>query len=215
MNTLSIDVETYSAADLGKGGVYHYAEDPSFEILLFGVSVDEQPVVTYDLASGETIPDEILDALVSNDVIKYAFNASFERICLSAYLRKHYPDRFRPYGDPADFVGNYLDPSSWRCDMVLAAYNGLPLSLAQVGAVLGFEKQKLSEGKDLVRYFCMPCQPTKINGGRTRNLPADAPDKWALFKQYNIRDVEVQLQIHKRLEKYPVPDPIWEEYAID
>lgn len=215
MNTLSIDVETYSAADLGKGGVYHYAEDPSFEILLFGVSVDEQPVVTYDLASGETIPDEILDALVSKDVIKYAFNASFERVCLSTYLRKHYPDRFRSYGDPADFVRNYLDPSSWRCDMVLAAYNGLPLSLAQVGAVLGFEKQKLSEGKDLVRYFCMPCQPTKINGGRTRNRPVDAPEKWVLFKQYNIRDVEVQLQIHKRLEKYPVPDPVWEEYAID
>lgn len=208
MKTISIDIETYCEADLSKCGVYRYAEDPSFEILLFGVSIDEKPVITYDLASGQSIPDDILKALVSKDVLKYAFNASFERVCLSVYLRKHYPELM-----PAD--DDYLDPVSWRCDMVLAAYNGLPLSLAQVGTVLGFEKNKLTEGKRLVSYFCTPCKPTKVNGGRTRNRPSDASDHWARFKQYNIRDVEVQLQIHQRLEKYPVPDHVWQEYFMD
>lgn len=215
MKSLSIDIETYSEANLAKTGVYRYAADDSFDILLFGVSVDEQPVVTYDLACGEKIPDELLEALVSKDVIKYAFNASFERVCLSVYLRKHYPALFHSYGDPNDSLGGYLDPSSWRCDMVLAAYNGLPLSLAGVGSVLGFEKQKLSEGKDLVRYFCTLCKPTKSNGMRTRNRPSDDPQKWEMFKKYNIRDVEVQLQIHERLKKYPVPDSVWNEYFID
>lgn len=215
IKTVSCDWETYSEADLSKCGVYRYAEDPSFEILLAGISVNEQPPVTYDLACGEKIPDEILRAIVSKRAVVYSFNAAFERVCLSVYLRRNYPDLFKGYGGPDDSVGRYLDPVNWRCDMILAAYNGLPLSLSAVGAVLGFEKQKLSEGKDLVKYFSTPCKPTQSNGGRTRNRPADAPDKWMLFKKYNVRDVEVQLQIHERLAKYPVPDSVWEEWFID
>lgn len=194
-------METYSSIDITKSGVYRYCESPDFEILLFSCSVDGQPVRVYDLACGEKVPDEILKALTDEKVIKHSFNASFERICLSRYLG------LTP--------GTYLSPEGWHCDMVWAATLGLPQSLEGVGAVLGLEKQKLTEGKDLIRYFCKPCAPTQSNGGRTRNLPHHAPDKWDLFKRYNLRDVETEMEIQKRLSKFPVPDFIWEEYIID
>ena len=201
MNNITLDVETFSSVDIGKSGVYRYSESPDFEILLFACSVDGEPVQVYDLACGEKVPDEILEALTDEKVIKHSYNACFERICLSRYL-----------GLPS---GTYLSPEGWRCDMVWAATLGLPQSLEGVGAVLGLEKQKLTEGKDLIRYFCKPCAPTLSNGGRTRNLPRHAPDKWEIFKSYNLRDVETEMEIQKRLSKYPVPDFIWEEYIID
>lgn len=201
MKTISIDIETYSDQPLPKTGVYRYVESPLFEILLFSYSVDGGPVKVVDLACGETIPQDILDALEDESVIKWAFNASFERICLSRYL-----------GFP---TGNYIDPCSWRCSMIWAATMGLPLSLEGVGTVLGLEKQKLTEGKDLIKYFCQPCAPTKTNGQRTRNLPAHAPDKWLNFKKYNIRDVEVEMAIQDRLANYPVPENVWDEYHHD
>ena len=215
IKTLSIDLETKSSADIGKTGVYRYAEDPDFDILLFGVSINSGPVEVYDLACGDKIPDEILQALTDNRVIKSAYNASFERVCLSYWLRKNYPRFFKSYGKPDDPANNYLDPSAWRCSLVWAAYNGLPLGLEKVGTVLGLEQQKMKEGKDLIRYFCCPCKPTASNGGRTWNLPEHAPEKWNLFKKYNIRDVEVELQIQERLRNYPVPDFVWEEYCLD
>ena len=201
MQTLSIDLETYSDQPLAKTGVYRYVESPDFEILLFAYSVDGAPVQQIDLACGEKIPSEILCALEDDKVIKWAFNANFERICLSRFLG--YP------------TGDYLEPDSWKCSMVWAAYMGLPLSLEGAGAVLGLEKQKLAEGKDLIKYFCQPCAPTKSNGQRTRNLPKHAPDKWLAFKKYNIRDVETEMSIQARLLKYPVPDSVWEEYHLD
>ena len=201
MKILSIDIETYSDQNLAKTGVYRYVESPVFEILLFSYSVDGGPVQLVDLACGEEIPSEIIAALTDDSVIKWAFNANFERVCLSRYLG--YP------------TGEYLDPDSWKCSMVWAATMGLPLSLEGVGAVLGLEKQKLTEGKDLIKYFCQPCAPTKSNGQRTRNLPAHAPDKWLAFKKYNIRDVETEMSIQERLAKYPVPDSVWNEYHID
>ena len=212
---LSIDLETYSPEELKKCGVYKYAENPEFEILLFGVSVNDSEVVVYDIACGNEPPDEILEALTDNSVEKWAYNASFERVCLSVWLRRHHPGFFKGYGAPDDSVKGYLDPTGWKCSRIWGAYNGLPLSLEMIGAVLGFEQQKLKEGKDLIRYFCSPCKPTKVNGGRTRNLPKDAPDKWALFKKYNKRDVEVEMQIQKCLKNYPVPDSVWDEYHID
>lgn len=201
MKELHIDIETYSSADLAKCGVYKYTESPDFEILLFGYSSDGGEVKVVDLACGEKLPKEILAALEDESVTKLAHNASFERVCLSRYLG--YP------------TGEYLNPEEWKCTMVWSAYMGLPLSLAGVGAVLGLDKQKMGEGKDLIRYFCVPCAPTKTNGGRTRNLPSDAPDKWDVFKKYNVRDVEVEMQIQQKLERFPVPDSVWEEYAID
>jgi len=201
MKTLSIDIETYSDQDLAKCGVYRYVESPAFEILLFSYSIDYAPVQTIDLATGEKIPQEILNAFTDDSILKWAFNANFERICLSRYL-----------GFP---TGSYLDPSSWRCSMVWAATLGLPLSLEGVGAILGLEKQKLSTGKDLIRYFCRPCIPTKANGEQSRNLPFHNEEKWAQFKAYNIRDVETELSIQERLSKFPVPEFLWEEYAID
>ncbi len=215
IETLSIDLETRSSVNITKSGVYKYAESPDFDILLFGVSVNVGPRVVYDLAQGEKVPDEILAALPDEGVIKWAFNASFERVCLSVWLRRNYPQYFRTYSIPGDPVQNYLDPSSWRCTLVWAAYNGLPLSLEKVGAVLGFEEQKLKEGKELIKYFCCPCKPTKSNGGRTWNLPEHAPEKWALFKKYNARDVQVEMQIQQRLRNYPVPDFVWDEYHLD
>lgn len=212
---LSIDLETYSPEELKKCGVYKYAENPEFEILLFGVSVNDSEVVVYDIACGNEPPDEILEALIDNSVEKWAYNASFERVCLSVWLRRHHLGFFKGYGAPDDSVKGYLDPTGWKCSRIWGAYNGLPLSLEMIGSVLGFEQQKLKEGKDLIRYFCSPCKPTKVNGGRTRNLPKDAPDKWALFKKYNKRDVEVEMQIQKRLKNYPVPDSVWDEYHID
>lgn len=201
MKSITLDIETFSSVDITKSGVYRYAESPDFEILLFACSVDGKPVQVYDLACGEKVPDDILKALTDEKVIKHSFNASFERICLSRYLELP--------------TGTYLSPEGWHCDMVWAATLGLPQSLEGVGAVLGLEKQKLTEGKDLIRYFCKPCAPTQSNGGRTRNLPHHAPDKWDLFKRYNLRDVETEMEIQKRLSKFPVPDFIWEEYIID
>ena len=201
MQTLSIDLETYSDQPLAKTGVYRYVESPDFEILLFAYSLDGGSVQQIDLACGEKIPSEILSALEDETVTKWAFNANFERICLSRFLG--YP------------TGDYLEPDSWKCSMVWAAYMGLPLSLEGVGAVLGLEKQKLTEGKDLIKYFCQPCAPTKSNGQRTRNLPEHAPDKWLAFKRYNIRDVETEMSIQARLSKYPVPNSVWEEYHLD
>ena len=215
MKELSIDLETYSDIDISKCGAYKYAESDNFEILLFGVSVDGAPVKVYDLACGDTVPEAILAALSDENVTKWAFNASFERICLSNWLKKNYPEHFNGYCIPEDPAGKYLDPVSWKCTMIWSAYLGLPLSLEGVGAVLKLQDQKLKEGKDLIRYFCTPCKPTKANGGRTRNLPEHDPEKWKRFKFYNHRDVEVEMAIQKRLTKYPVPEQIWDEYHLD
>jgi len=201
MKSLSIDIETFSRTNLAKSGVFRYVESPDFEILLFGYSVDGGTVKVVDLASGEKIPCEILGAITDEGVTKWAYNATFERICLSRYL-----------GLP---VSNYLTPSSWKCSMMWAATMGLPLSLEGVGAVLKLDKQKLAEGKDLIRFFCQPCAPTVTNGQRTRNRLHHAPDKWSAFKQYNARDVETEMAIQEKLSKFPVPDSIWEEYNLD
>lgn len=197
MKSIEIDLETFSDVDISKCGVYKYASSPNFEILLFGYSVDGGEVKVVDVACGEKIPADILAALSDDSVIKWAFNAMFERVCLSNYL------------------GEWLEPEAWKCSMVWSATLGLPLSLENVGAVLGLEKQKLSEGKDLIRYFCVPCKPTKANGGRTRNLPEHDQEKWERFKAYNLRDVEAEMQIQQRLSKFPVPDSVWEEYWQD
>ena len=215
MKTLSIDIETYSSVDLAKCGVYKYTEATDFDILLFGYSADGSPVQVVDLACGETIPPEVIAALTNDDVTKWAFNAQFERICLSRWLRDHGGFDNAYYSIPEDTVGNYLDPASWKCTMIWSAYMGLPLSLEGVGAVLGLGKQKLTEGKELIKYFCQPCAPTKVNGGRTRNLPENAPDKWTAFKRYNIRDVEVEMSIQEKLAKFPVPEMVWEQYHLD
>lgn len=215
MKTLSIDIETYSSVELPKCGAYKYTEAPDFDILLFGYSADGGPVQVVDLASGETIPNEVVAALTDDSVTKWAFNAQFERICLSRWLRDHGGFDNTGYSIPEDSVGNYLEPAAWKCTMIWSAYMGLPLSLEGVGTVLGLGKQKLTEGKDLIRYFCQPCAPTKANGGRTRNLPRHAPDKWAAFKRYNIRDVEVEMSIQDKLARFPVPDTVWEEYHLD
>ena len=201
MKTLSIDLETYSSADIGKSGVYRYSESPDFEVLLFGYSIDGAPVQLVDLTCGERIPDEVCNALTDPAVTKWAFNASFERVCLSRWL-----------GLPS---GTYLEPQQWRCSMIWSAYLGLPLSLAGVGAVLQLDKQKLDTGKDLIRYFCKPCRPTKKNGGRTRNLPRHDPGKWEQFKSYNLRDVETEMEIQKKLSRFPVPEFVWDEYHLD
>lgn len=199
MDTLSIDLETYSSVNISKSGVYRYSESNDFEILLFAYSVDGGAVRVVDFARGEELPKEIYDALLDDKVIKTAFNAAFERICLSRYLG----------------LDGFLSPKAWRCTMVWAATLGLPLSLEGVGTVLGLDKQKLSEGKNLIRYFCVPCQPTKVNGGRSRNLPSDEQDKWSAFKSYNVRDVEVELSIQDKLSKFPVSQDIWEDYWLD
>lgn len=201
MRTLSLDLETFSDVDLSKCGVYKYASSPAFEILLFGFSVDGGDIQVVDLACGGEIPADILKALEDESVMKWAYNAQFERICLSKFL-----------GHP---VGSYLAPSSWCCSMIWAATLGLPMSLENAGAVLGLEKQKLTEGKDLIRYFCVPCKPTKVNGGRVRNLPEHDMEKWQRFKAYNLRDVEAEMQIQQRLAKFPVLDFVWEEYRQD
>lgn len=200
IKTLHCDIETYSSVNLAKCGVYRYVQADDFEIILFAYSTDGSEVKIIDLARGEKIPPLILSALEDDKVIKHAHNASFERICFSSFLG--YP------------VGEYISPESWRCTMTWAAYMGLPLSLVGVGAVLGLGKQKMTEGKDLIRFFCSPCSPTKTNGNRTRNLPSDDPDKWERFKSYNIRDVEAEMEIEQKLIKFPVPDFIWDEYHL-
>lgn len=211
---LSIDLETRSGTDLTKSGVYRYVEDADFDILLFGYSINGGDVSVVDVASGEQIPEEILLAIVDEGVVKWAYNAAFERVCLSAWLRRNRPDLFTSYSIPEDSVGNYLNPVSWRCSMIWAAYIGLPLSLEGVGSVLKLQNQKMSEGKALIKFFSVPCKPTKINGGRKWNRPEHAPDKWTTFKAYNKRDVEVEMAIQKKLARYPVPDSIWAEYHL-
>lgn len=214
IETIDIDIETYSSNDLLKCGVYKYVQAPDFDILLFGYSVNGGPIIVIDLAQGQEIPAEILYALSDSNVKKYAHNASFERICLSEYLRRKKPEYFYSYSIDEDTVSDYLDPSSWYCSMIMAAYNGLPLSLAGVGAILGLDEQKMTEGKDLIRYFCVPCKPTKTNGGRTRNLPHHNMDKWTTFVSYNERDVAVEKSIMERLKKYAVPQSVWDEYHL-
>ena len=194
---MGIDIETYSSAPLPKCGVYRYCDAPDFEILLFSYAFDDEPVQTIDLASGETLPPEVISALEDPSIIKVSYNAQFERVCLSRYL------------------GHWLDPHQWRCTMVMAAYLTLPGRLADAAVALGTTEKKMEEGKDLIRYFSVPCKPTKTNGGRTRNLPADAPEKWAVYRQYNAQDVETERAIRKALEKYPLPEQEWELYALD
>ena len=194
---MGIDIETYSSVPLPKCGVYRYCDAPDFEILLFSYAFDDEPVQTIDLASGETLPKEAISALEDPEIIKVAYNAQFERVCLSRYL------------------GHWLDPHQWRCTMVMAAYLTLPGRLADATVALGTTEKKMEEGKDLIRYFSVPCKPTKTNGGRTRNLPADAPQKWAVYRQYNTQDVETERAIRKALEKYPLPEQEWELYALD
>ena len=215
MQEISIDLETYSDVNLQKCGVYRYAESSNFEILLFGYAVDGGEVQVVDIARGEKIPQGIIEALTDDAVTKWSFNSSFERICLSVWLQKNYPAYFYSYSINEDTVVDYLDPSAWKCSMIWAAYMGLPLSLAGAGTVLGLEEQKLKEGKDLIRYFCVPCKPTKVNGGRTRNLPEHDMEKWKTFVFYNKRDVEVEMSIQDRLKKFPVPDFVWDEYHLD
>lgn len=217
MKSLSLDLETYSDVNLAKCGVYKYAESPAFEILLFGYAVDGGTVQVIDLAQGETIPEEILDVLTDDTVTKWAFNANFERVCLSRYLTDlgRSLDPFHDQHPLSKKCARFLNPAGWKCSMVWSAYLGLPLSLEGVGAVLNLDNQKMKEGRELIRYFCVPCKETKINGGRTRNLPQHAPEKWNLFKSYNKRDVEVEMAIQQRLQKYPVPEKVWEEYHLD
>lgn len=210
MKTLSLDLETYSSVDLGKSSVYRYVESPDFDILLLGFSADGSPVQVVDLAQGEQIPPEIIDALSDERVHKWAFNANFERVCLSEWMRRNsYPLHNEHYSTPDDPCMGYLDPVGWHCTMVWSAYLGLPLSLKDAGAALGLDKQKLTEGKDLIKYFCVPGKDGQ------RHLPADAPDKWNTFKAYNLRDVETEMSIQERLRKYPVPDTVWEQYHLD
>lgn len=194
---MGLDLETYSSAPLPKCGVYRYCDAPDFEILLFSYAFDDEPIQTIDLASGDVLPQEVISALEDPSIIKVAYNAQFERVCLSRYL------------------GHWLDPHQWRCTMVMAAYLTLPGRLADAAVALGTTEKKMEEGKDLIRYFSVPCKPTKTNGGRTRNLPADAPEKWAVYRQYNAQDVETERAIRKALEKYPLPEQEWELYALD
>ena len=197
MKRLSIDLETYSSFDLGKSGVYKYAESEDFEILLFAYSIDDGEVKVIDLASGEIIHEEILQALKDESIEKWAFNANFERVCLSRFL------------------GERLKPQGWYCTMIWSAYLGLPLSLEKVGEVLKLDKQKMNEGKALIRYFSIPCKPTKTNGMRTRNLPHHDLEKWSTFMEYNQRDVETEMAIKKKLSAFPMPQSEWENYCID
>ena len=205
IETLSIDIETFSSENLSKSGAYRYAEAPDFRVLLFGCSVNGGPVRVYDLASGEELPKEILAALTDESVLKCAFNASFERVCLSRYLQD--------LGLLAQ--GEFLSPAGWRCTMIRCAYLGLPLSLANAGAVLGLDKQKLTAGKELIRFFCLPAKPSLLNGQSNRNGPSADPNRWQQFVEYNRRDVEVEMQIQERLKNYPVPESVWKEYELD
>lgn len=213
ITSISCDLETYSSVDLSKCGVYKYAQADDFEILLFGYSVDGGPVAVIDLAQGEEVPEEILHALTDETVTKWAWNTSFERVCLSTWLRKHYPYDFSGCGDPDDTTSGYLDPASWKCTMTWAACLGLPLSLDAAGNALHLTEQKIGEGKTLVRFFSVPRKPTK-NNPAARNYPADAPDRWQTFKEYNKRDVEVEMQIQQRIAKFPMPEFVWEEYHL-
>ena len=200
INTLAIDIESFSSVDLAKSGVYRYAESPDFRILLFGYAVDYGDVNVIDLALGEEIPSEIIEAIRDENVIKWAHNASFERVCLSRYLR------LPPHA--------YLPLESWRCSMVWSAYLGLPLSLKDVGRVLRLEEQKIDEGRKLIRLFCSPTVPSAKNGYFQRNLPEFFQEEWQRFIEYNRRDVEVEIAIARKLSPFPVPDFIWDEYHL-
>lgn len=215
MKKLSIDIESYSDVDLTKSGVYSYAQSFNAELLLFGYSVDGGDIKVIDVAQGEKIPTEILQALSNEKIEKWCFNANFERVFLSSWLSRNYLQYFYSYITNGDTVRDYLNPRGWKCSLVWSAYMGLPLSLKSVGEALKLSEQKMDEGKDLIKYFCVSCKPTKANGGRTRNLPIHAPDKWKTFKAYNKRDVEVEMAIQHKLRNFPVPDFIWEEFYLD
>lgn len=210
---IAIDIETRSSVDLARCGVYKYAESPDFDILLFGVSTDRGPVRVYDLARGESLPREILEALTDPDIEKWAYNAAFERVCISAWLRRRHPEllpRSREEGRPA-----FLRPAGWRCSMVLAAYNGLPLGLDRVAEILELDERKMKEGRELIRFFCTPCTPSLFSSGSVWNSPQSDPERWELFKRYNARDVEVELGIRCLLQYHMVPERVWCEYSRD
>ena len=213
INMITIDIETRSDKDISKCGVYAYTDTPYFDILLFAYSIDGQPVQVVDTANGEEIPENILAALVDENVIKRAFNVNFERVCLSKYLRKNYPQYFQSYSIDEDTVGDFLNPESWHCSMIHARTLGLPSSLAEVGKVLGIEQQKMTEGKTLIKFFCVPYDT--IDGVPQFHNPKDYPDKWEIFKAYNKRDVEAELEIDRKLSRFPVPDFIWQEFYLD
>ena len=213
INMITIDIETRSDKDISKCGVYAYTDTPYFDILLFAYSIDGQPVQVVDMANGEEIPENVLAALVDENVIKRAFNVNFERVCLSKYLRKNYPQYFQSYSIDEDTVGDFLNPESWHCSMIHARTLGLPSSLAEVGKVLGIEQQKMTEGKALVKFFCVPYDT--IDGVPQFHYPKDYPEKWEIFKAYNKRDVEAELEIDRKLLRFPVPNFIWQEFYLD
>lgn len=213
INMITIDIETRSDKDISKCGVYAYTDTPYFDILLFAYSIDEQPVQVVDMANGEEIPESILAALADENVVKRAFNVNFERVCLSKYLRKNYPQYFQSYSIDEDTVGDFLNPESWHCSMIHARTLGLPSSLAEVGKVLSIEQQKMTEGKALVKFFCVPYDT--VDGVPQFHNPKDYPDKWEIFKAYNKRDVGAELEIDRRLSRFPVPDFLWKEFYLD
>ena len=213
INMITIDIETRSDKDISKCGVYAYTDTPYFDILLFAYSIDGQPVQVVDTANGEEIPENVLAALADENVVKRAFNCNFERVCLSKYLRENYPQYFQSYSIDEDTVGDFLNPESWHCSMIHARTLGLPSSLAEVGKVLGIEQQKMTEGKALIKFFCVPYDT--IDGVPQFHSPTDYPDKWEIFKAYNKRDVEAELEIDRRLSRFPVPDFLWKEFYLD
>lgn len=213
INMITIDIETKSDKDISKCGVYAYTDTPYFDILLFAYSIDGQPVQVVDTANGEEIPENVLAALADENVVKRAFNCNFERVCLSKYLRENYPQYFQSYSISEDTVGDYLSPENWHCSMIHARTLGLPSSLAEVGKVLGIEQQKMTEGKALIKFFCMPYDT--IGSVPQFHSPTDYPDKWEIFKAYNKRDVEAELEIDRKLSRFPVPDFIWQEFYLD
>ena len=210
---ITIDIETKSDKDISKCGVYAYTDTPYFDILLFAYSIDGQPVQVVDTANGEEIPENVLAALADKNVVKRAFNCNFERVCLSKYLRENHPQYFQSYSIDVDTVGDFLNPESWHCSMIHARILGLPSSLAEIGKVLGIEQQKMTEGKALIKFFCMPYDT--IGSVPQFHSPTDYPDKWEIFKAYNKRDVEAELEIDRKLSRFPVPDFIWQEFYLD
>ena len=213
INMITIDIETRSDKDISKCGVYAYTDTPYFDILLFAYSIDGQPVQVVDMANGEEIPENVLAALADENVVKRAFNCNFERVCLSKYLRENYPQYFQSYSIDEDTVGDFLNPESWHCSMIHARTLGLPSSLAEVGKVLGIEQQKMTEGKALVKFFCVPYDT--VDGVPQFHNPKDYPDKWEIFKAYNKRDVGAELEIDRKLSRFPVPDFLWKEFYLD
>ncbi len=213
INMITIDIETRSDKDISKCGVYAYTDTPYFDILLFAYSIDGQPVQVVDTANGEEIPENVLAALADENVVKRAFNCNFERVCLSKYLRENYPQYFQSYSIDEDTVGDFLNPESWHCSMIHARTLGLPSSLAEVGKVLGIEQQKMTEGKALVKFFCVPYDT--VDGVPQFHNPKDYPDKWEIFKAYNKRDVGAELEIDRKLSRFPVPDFLWKEFYLD